>query len=330
MTASDGSRASLLILGLVIGCSSMGDKLRRVHIEPCDRVLADAPAILADPDYAAESRVVKEDYEVGVANCHLQQGDSRAALDLAKRWSMETRDRHMITARAMAAQKNPDGVREALGGLASNGGAEVDFFLDDAFDPYRRHDWFVSYAVTGWDPERDMALERFLGQLLAASRERLLPMRLAAADPGRPGGEWVLWLGVVQQGKLDRDQNKTLLYAEGAEVKDELRSSESRVASVETESTTHLHRFGGVAWATSTSTATPTYGPSLNTFEEVFVPNGHRFVVRLPGIREAVATWPAVFVLGRYQGLNSEGQLLVDALLIQPRQPRVTSRQESP
>jgi hypothetical protein len=153
---------------------------------------------------------------------------------------------------------------------------------------------------------------------------RLLTLKVAAADSERPAGDWALWLGIVHGGKLDRDNQRTLLFAEGADVERHLEIVEQHVERV--ESTAQYH-----GWGYATGRATPVYSPEERTYAERFTPNGQRFVIRFEGIDERLLEAPVLDVLGRFAGHDvSDGAPIIDAVLAQVKKPQETTEKGPP
>jgi hypothetical protein len=142
----------------------------------------------------------------------------------------------------------------------------------------------------------------------AGGSGHLLSLSVAAADPDRPGGDWALWTGRIQQARLDRGGDQTLLKVEGVDVKQEVTERE-RLVSVHGRPTF----AGGYE-------ATPKYETERSS-HPVYIPNGREFFVRYPHARESIVTMRTISVFGRFMG-RDKGEALpaIDALVVIKRE----------
>ncbi len=309
---------------LALGCASLESRVRRASLTDCATLTREYAEIKGDSGYAELGRSERQPYETEVANCWLVAKKPREALNLARSWRTDEPDRYMISARAAAVLGDAPAVEAELEKLAELGGPDdFEFYSADEFAAFTKRDWFVRVAAQGYNPDEGIPFERHVERVLSRAGQRLLPLRLAVADPSRAAGEWVLWLGIVHQGRLDRERARTLLFVEGAEIDRHLESIDRRVERVET---TGESRPGWFGTRQLSATSKPVYSPTERTYAESFVPNGQRFLVEFSGISEELATLPGLYVLGRFKGRDPETQqLLVDAVLIQPRTPKKTT-----
>ncbi|HSO00409.1 MAG TPA: hypothetical protein VLS89_19085, partial [Candidatus Nanopelagicales bacterium] len=238
--------AALLALGfttlLGAGCVSLNQRLRLLGAQntPCGELLAGHPALVAEEGYAKEPQPLRENYEGRVAHCHLVSGDHDAALELAARWSDDFDEKLRITAIAAARRGDEGACQAALQRFSSRSSRDVGdigrFLLETrSFQPFRSRDWFVDLAIRAWAAEPTMDLDEFVSALVRAGGPRLVTLHLATADADlRPGG-WALWVGVARGSRIDRENNQTLVYAEGVDITRELVAIDKDITSLEVE-----------------------------------------------------------------------------------------------
>jgi hypothetical protein len=301
--------ASMLFGTAVVSCGGLSSRIRAAPSTSCADVIAQAPAIRADSRYEDQPSEDREAYDLRLAECDLSMGMPEPTLELARSWPdrMATR-RGQTVARAEAAQGNCDAAREALESIAGEAHLSPTFFLDTTeLWPCSAEDWFVSLAIRAWHRSASPSLDEFASKLVHHAKRNLVPVTLASAEPGRGSGDWAVWTGRIEDARLDRDGDQTLLKAEGVEVKDEITLHE-KLVSMET------YR----AWLGSYE-STPKY-TTERTHREVFEPNGRSFVVRYPGAREGLVAMHTITAFGRYAGRGEDGLPIMNAVEVVDRE----------
>lgn len=314
--------AAALALGFTIllgaGCATLNQRLLDAQKAPCGQLLEDHPELVADEGYPGEPRALREQHEGRVAYCHLDSGDRDAALELATRWSDDFDGKHRVTAIAAAQRGDESTCQAALQRFSSLKSRDAGrFFVDTpAFQRFRSRDWFVDLAARAWTGEQYIEIDRLVAALVRAGGPTLVPLHLAAADAGlRPGG-WAFWIGVARGSRIDREGNQTVVYAEGVDITKQLVAIDKELESLEVKAEPGSSIFS------RRYELDPTYR-KRRLYIEAFKPNGHRFIVKYPQVRERLVSMPVVMAFGRYAGREGdEGPPVLDALVVGARQPR--------
>jgi hypothetical protein len=305
--------AAAVSLALFLGCGGVQRQMREASSIPCATVLARHPSIAADPSYVTQPRFERESYEIKVAECAISRGKPQLAIELAKGWSSEVElTRAKITARAQAAMGDEAATRITLEGLAGDGRLDAGFFTEtEELQRFAGSEWFLRLALAVWTVRKQPPIEVFGPRLVHNAGEKLLSLSVASADPTRAPGEWVMWTGVVHDARLDREGDRTLLSAEGIDVKEQLVEVDRSLQSMEVQP----HFFGRGA------TVDPTYKTD-RTYEEVFVPNGRNFFVTVPHVSEKLVGLHAITAFGRYRGRDGgNGAPVIEAIAVIERTP---------
>jgi hypothetical protein len=182
-----------------------------------------------------------------------------------------------------------------------------------------------------------------VGRIVGRGNAELVTLRVAAADADRKPGEWAVWTGNVRNGQLDREQNQTVLRAEGLDVRRNLVAVDRKVTKVTSKwsgfslssgsvrtpsSPGSSSTFSGNSSSWGSGVSTPEYQTD-EIYEEAFTPNGVEFVVEFPGINEQVVQAGTIAVVGRYVGHNAGGVPRLRAVLVASRAEQQTrERQE--
>jgi hypothetical protein len=299
--------------GLVLlSCGGLRAEIASVQDQTCGTVLRRYEVLSRDPKYSALSREDREGYEVRVARCALTLGKYDLAIALPKTWSDHlSTERDEVEARASAGLHDEDSAHLALASYAESATADEDLLLNSPeFLSYEGQDWFVRLALRLWARQQDASLHDFAKHVVGGD---LLPLRVAAADPHRAPGSWAVWTGIVTDARLDSKGDQTLLLAEGVDIKNEDHGAQS----VTTRAT-----FSGETAHVETKAETRTY-------EEAFVPNGHKFMVRYPHARDSLAAMHTIVAFGHFAGRDPEGEMpVLDAFIVRERKAERTVQKE--
>ncbi len=287
----------------VVSCVSLEKRMMDARNSDCRVVVDEHEDIKGDRGYADTTRATQEAYEREVAYCLLEAGSADKAVAISKGWRDGTeRDRFQVEARAYARMGKHVEARRALEELAKLPILDPSYFVKaPEFDEYAKEGWFLSIAIYAFSKSGEGSLGRYVRDLTARSGIRFLPLGVAAADKARPGGDFVLWTGIVRSARIDREKKKTVLFVEGANVKEELRAIDRRVDKVEGKVDHYQFNPFQTKWET-----TPRYSTE-RIYAEHVVPNGQHFVVEYSGISERMATMRLVVAFGRYSGRDSNG-----------------------
>jgi hypothetical protein len=308
------SAALLGVLVAASGCRTFAGNIEAASRTPCHDTLEKHAGITADPRYPEQSYRVRHDYEEHVAACFLSSGEPGKALALAGTWEEDPVERLYTTARAHAALGDDGAAREALEGLAKARLSDSSLFVTAReFDRYLGQDWFVELGLRAWSRHPTRSLESFAARLVGVRPDALLTLSVASADE-RPGkGRWALWTGVVRDARIEHGSQKTVLFAEGVDVVDEVTTQE-RIVKTETRS------------AGTKAVTTPVYRTEHH-HQEKFEPNGREFVIEARGAKPALVELRTVIAFGRYSGRDgAEGRPVLDALVVMDRRPKESKR----
>ncbi|HEX2879638.1 MAG TPA: hypothetical protein VHO25_08870 [Polyangiaceae bacterium] len=287
-------------------CMSVDAKVADPSDLRCHDLIAEYQEISKTPEYAEVYPIQRSNYEVRVAECHLEQGDSKTALNLAL-GAQATVGRDMVLARAQAALDDVEGCHSTLKAVIG-AGVRSQYFIDSPeFSRVARFDWFLPLALLAWQREGAPDPEYYVEAVLRRGRHRPLPLRVAAADTARAPGEWVMWNGIIRDVRILHEQSVTMIVAEGVDIKTFQVMRDRRV-----EKVTH-------GWASSR----PTYSVE-DRFEEEFIPMGKEFLVRVGRVDETLASMTHIFVLGKYAGREGEWPVVTPISILE-RAPKATT-----
>lgn len=311
-------RSSALLVGaIMLSCGGIAGPMRDASRQSCADILSAHDAIARNGSYATQPVEDRERYELRVAQCDMRANRPEAALALARGWSnANSLERDQLVARAEAVLRHDNLARAALEAVRDNRRVDPTFFVDyEEFRRYAQEDWFLGIVLNAWAVSRSVPINRVVTLLVKNVGGRLVSLPIAAADPTSAAGQWGLWTGVVRDARLDRAKDETVLFAEGADVKRELRSIDRKVVSVRTEARPAF--FGGLRETDST----PKYQVD-RTYEEVFVPNGRTFVVRYPRAKDSLVEMHGMVAFGRYEGHGSDGRPVLNAIVVFEREAK--------
>jgi hypothetical protein len=300
---------ALIAAAFTTACGGVHAEMARADREPCDRILARYPALSSDPAYDRQPPEFRQGYETQVARCALVGDKFESSLAIAKGWPDRLAlERDRVIARSEAGLHHDDAAAESLDALSKNALCDTSFFTDTPeFRQYRGKDWFVALAVRAWSRSKEGSLHGFAARVIGD--EELLALRVAAADPHREKGSWAVWTGVVRDARLDAKTDQTFLLAEGVDVQNEKGAPEA----VKSRATVSGNKIESEITSSS------------HAYQEVFVPNGRRFLVRYPRARDSLAAMRTIVALGRYQGRDGdEGLPLLEAVVVIERKAQRT------
>ncbi|MGH7435533.1 MAG: hypothetical protein ACRENE_07645 [Polyangiaceae bacterium] len=140
-------------------------------------------------------------------------------------------------------------------------------------------------------------------------------------DPQRAPGGWAVWTGIVHEARLDSKSDQTLMLAEGIDVKNQ----DLGVQSTTTETSITRAPLSPLGeWNAHTETKSETHA-----YEEAFVPNGHKFMVRYPRARDTLAAMHAIVAFGHFVGRDPDGEMpVLDAFIVRERKAERTVEKE--
>lgn len=296
------------------GCKSYATTVHEAREQSCPDVVAHLDAVVHDARYAEVPAGARQAYERRVAECDLTLKKYEDAVQLARTWPDTYSDqRDEVVARGEAALGHEAETRAALESYVGWAHSTPDFLTDSTeLARYASEEWFVNLGVALWksgshDPPLDVFARHFLRHATLPSLDVIL------ADPAREPGEWIVWLGHVDDARLDRDKDQTLLASEGVDVREEVLDVDHEVRQM----SAHRKALSGEVVMTVQSEAT------TRTYREVFAPNGRKFFVRYPKVSERLAGLREIVVLGRYEGRDGgDGPPVVQALAVVERRPR--------
>lgn len=305
-------------------CTSIGGRLQNAQRLGCHDAVAKHEQLTREPGY--ENAEQRPDYEIYIANCMLQQGQAKPALELASRIQAPMARAHALEleARAAAALGDVRHAQAALDTLVSMSPPYPELFMESLeFKKYSAEDWFVAEALSAWSPGDKTTLEAYVDKLLWRGHVALLPLRVAAADTSREPGEWVVWAGKVHDAHLDQAKNETSLTAEGLDVRRELVGLDRKVTQVKWTAFSTRVPFAFRPTTVTRGTSTPEYQTD-EIYEETFTPNGVKFVIELPVASERVVEAGTVQAVGRYVGRTADGVPRLRALMVAAREEQST------